>query len=1222
MKKVLLSLLTVLIVGCCLVACGTKETTTESTTENTTSSDTTTNQDTTSDTTTKQDTTSDNTTNSDTTTNVDTTTEGTTTEDTTTEAPVTYSTTIKIHYLGVLQTRVYNWTIPGDSDNKTFETMGEMKLDEQTGYTYFIRNLGVNTYEEFEFVLVNEIEGTTWVKDVDQNYKVDLTNPTAGVTEVWYNMGDGTAYASLDAAKAAESYSAAYARCLSDYKAQCIAGINAEVAKHFTEAPATTDLEAKETVSEAKTAYEALLATVKATAYKPQYVYELSSGTISVGGVVTGSYDAQKNVCIEYEGYSIDIYFANADALTASGMPVTPGTFVYVTGDLAIFNGLYEVKNVTAVETKEVEYTFVQETVTDLSKVTLEQMSNLYTFTDMLIQAVEGTSITFADLNGNEIVGFKFPALGEDFAVGDYVTFDAYVATYNSNVQLRIADGSALALSDLGKVNRDKAALVIDNEEALYYVGQQLTLPATGANGSEITWVSNKPETLDNTGKVLVLTSEDVFVTLTATIAIGEVKLTKEFEVVVRHAMTDQEKVDSIDLAALLTEKGYNVAGIYNNVVLPTEASYAIAVEWTLSSNTSVLALDGTVVRPTAEQGNATVTLTAKLTLNEAEATKTVDVVVLAWEAGLADAIAAALDEINTAYATQITAAKKYLVLDTTSVENATLIADVTAAKEALIATFADAPYKPEAAYGMTNGTKGVSFVGFYTGKIDAKTYTIEYDGFGVVAYNQGVLDTYTVGTAVKVTGDLAIYKGLYEISNCTVEAITLEGSVEGVELTSVANIKDYLSRVVILKGVTLTSFNKSGNSVLTDADGKTVNWYNAGIDLPSYVQVGDTVTLRVIVGIFTNVQVRTDLIDKTSFIFTDADKVAKDKAALTIENENALTEVGQQITLSSVGTYFESAITWASSNEAVLDNTGKVVALPAAETVVTLTATITLNEVTDTKAFEVTVKPSMTDQQKVDEVKANIKDLFGAEFVFEQVVENVTLPKTDPTYGTAITWVSNKTDVIADDGTVTRPAAGSEAVVVTLTYTITLNEVTVTGTIDFTVLPEPLKGETITYTFPTATADSNSAYSTTALLALFESNPIVTAVTETSKCYAGKSGIKLGSSKAVGSFTITLDTTAGACETITFGMSKYGSETGKLVFTIVLSDDTKAVDAQQVDPSTGTVTFDVNGVIKSITVATTKKRAYLSSMELQMAYVAPTAPEAVIAILPKKELF
>ena len=1054
MKKVLLSLLTVLIVGCCLVACGTKETTTESTTENT-SSDTTTNKDTTSDTTTKQDTTSDNTTNSDTTTNVDTTTEGTTTEDTTTEAPVTYTKTIKIHYLGVLQTRVYNWTIPGDSDNKTFETMGEMKLDPETGYTYFIRDLKENTYKEFGFILINAIEGTTWVKDVDQDYKVDLTNPTAGVTEVWYNMGDGTAYASLEAAKAAESYSAAYARCLSDYKAQCIAGINAEIAKHFTEAPATTDLEAKETVSEAKTAYEALLATVKATAYKPQYVYELSSGTITVGGVVTGTYDSKKNVCIEYDGYSIDIYFDNADALTASGMPVTPGTFVYVTGALSIYNGLHEVSNITAVETKEVEYTFVQETVTDLSQVTSEQMSNLYTFTDMLIQNVKGNNTFFADANGNTIPGFKFPALGEDFAVGDYVTFDAYVTIYKTTVQLRIADGASLALSTLGKVNRDKNALVIANEEALYYVGQQLTLPATGANGSVITWVSNKPETLDNTGKVLVLTSEDVFVTLTATIAIGEVKLTKEFEVVVRHAMTDQEKVDSIDLAALLTEKGYNVAGIYNNVVLPTEASYAIAVEWTLSSNTSVLALDGTVVRPTAEQGNATVTLTAKLTLNEAEATKTVDVVVLAWEAGLADAIAAALDEINTAYATQITAAKKYLVLDTTSVKKATLIADVTAAKEALIATFADAPYKPEAAYGMTNGTKGVSFVGFYTGKIDAKTYTIEFDGFGVVAYNEGVLDTYTVGAAVKVTGDLAIYNGLYEISNCTVEAITLEGSVEGVELTSVANLKDYLSRVVILKGVTLTSFNKSGNSVLTDADEKTVNWYNAGIDLPSYVKVGDTVTLRVIVGVYkTTYQVRTDLIDPTSFIFTDADKVAKDKAALTIENENALTEVGQQITLPSVGTYFELAITWASNNEAVLDNTGKVVALPAAETVVTLTATITLNEVTDTKAFEVTVKPSMTDQQKVDEV--DIVALFGTGFDFTKIKANITLPTTDPNYGTTITWVSDNPAVIANDGTVTRPAAGSEAVVVKLTYTITLNEATTSAVLTFTVLPIP----------------------------------------------------------------------------------------------------------------------------------------------------------------------
>ena len=85
-----------------------------------------------------------------------------------------------------------------------------------------------------------------------------------------------------------------------------------------------------------------------------------------------------------------------------------------------------------------------------------------------------------------------------------------------------------------------------------------------------------------------------------------------------------------------------------------------------------------------------------------------------------------------------------------------------------------------------------------------------------------------------------------------------------------------------------------------------------------------------------------------------NVDKVAADKAELTI-----ITTAYKNLTLPTEGTE-GSAITWASSNEEVIATNGTIT--PSADaTVVTLTATLTLGDVTETKIFEVTVLPQAT---------------------------------------------------------------------------------------------------------------------------------------------------------------------------------------------------------------------------------------------------------------------
>ena len=83
----------------------------------------------------------------------------------------------------------------------------------------------------------------------------------------------------------------------------------------------------------------------------------------------------------------------------------------------------------------------------------------------------------------------------------------------------------------------------------------------------------------------------------------------------------------------------------------------------------------------------------------------------------------------------------------------------------------------------------------------------------------------------------------------------------------------------------------------------------------------------------------------------TDAEKVAIAKENLKLDATTVVTN----ITLPTAGDY-DTEITWESSDDGILDFEGYV-ERPAEDTVITLTATITLGDVVETKEFQVTVK-------------------------------------------------------------------------------------------------------------------------------------------------------------------------------------------------------------------------------------------------------------------------
>jgi hypothetical protein len=182
----------------------------------------------------------------------------------------------------------------------------------------------------------------------------------------------------------------------------------------------------------------------------------------------------------------------------------------------------------------------------------------------------------------------------------------------------------------------------------------------------------------------------------------------------------------------------------------------------------------------------------------------------------------------------------------------------------------------------------------------------------------------------------------------------------------------------------------------------------------------------------------------KDSKVKTDAQIVEADKAALAIgfSGSDTKSSVTQAVYLPIKGKY-GSTITWASSNTAVISNDGKTVVRPAnADIKVVFTATITKNNITATKSFELTVKTQLTDAQIVAADKAALAIGFSGSDNASFVTSPLTLSAKGAN-GSIITWTSSAPTIISNDGkTVNRPTVGQGDVGVSLIANITSNGV------------------------------------------------------------------------------------------------------------------------------------------------------------------------------------
>lgn len=179
-------------------------------------------------------------------------------------------------------------------------------------------------------------------------------------------------------------------------------------------------------------------------------------------------------------------------------------------------------------------------------------------------------------------------------------------------------------------------------------------------------------------------------------------------------------------------------------------------------------------------------------------------------------------------------------------------------------------------------------------------------------------------------------------------------------------------------------------------------------------------------------------------FAIPDEDKVARDMEWLDLGDVSAVTD---NLTLPTKGAA-GSDISWKSSDASVIATDGTVTRPDAGEgnATVTLTATVSAGDVSDTKTFEVTVLQKLTAKEIV-ESDADALVFTG----LAAVSDNLTLP-TSGANGSTITWSSSNPDIIAADGTVTRPVG--DPVEVVLTATVSYDDASVDKQFTATVVP------------------------------------------------------------------------------------------------------------------------------------------------------------------------
>ncbi|MBI9108418.1 MAG: hypothetical protein JEZ04_16850 [Spirochaetales bacterium] len=491
------------------------------------------------------------------------------------------------------------------------------------------------------------------------------------------------------------------------------------------------------------------------------------------------------------------------------------------------------------------------------------------------------------------------------------------------------------------------------------------------------------------------------------------------------NALSEAESI-AIDKALLeIVYSGSDTATSVNaNVTLASTGSSGTVITWE-SNCVNVITAAGVVTRPAFADGNCPVVLTATLTKDDATDTKTFNLIVICLAATDAEAVSADKAALNTNNiifaagdtATSITGDFTLPSIGsngTTITWESNLVNVITAAGVVTRPAFADGNCPVVLTATLTKDdatdTKTFNLIVICLAATDAEAVSADK-----AALNTNNIIFAAGDTATSITGDF------------TLPSIGSNGTT----ITWESN----LVNVITAAGVVTRPAFADGNCpvVLTATLTKD--------------DATDTKTFNLIV---------------ICLAATDAEAVSADKAALNTNNiifaaGDTATSITGDFTLPSIGSN-GTTITWESNLVNVITAAG-VVTRPAfadGNCPVVLTATLTKDDATDTKTFNlIVICLAATDAEAVSADKAALNTnniIFAAGDTATSITGDFTLPSIGSN-GTTITWESNLVNVITAAGVVTRPSFSDGDCPVVLTATLTKEEATDTKTFALTVI-------------------------------------------------------------------------------------------------------------------------------------------------------------------------
>jgi alpha-tubulin suppressor-like RCC1 family protein len=453
--------------------------------------------------------------------------------------------------------------------------------------------------------------------------------------------------------------------------------------------------------------------------------------------------------------------------------------------------------------------------------------------------------------------------------------------------------------TDTGAVTDSKAALAVgySSGDTSSTVTKKVTLPVKGINGATISWDSTEPKVISKAGAVVRQPNGDTTVKLTATIKKnGSTDSTSEYTLVVL-----QSDAGAIAAAKTAVEIGYNngdtATNVTHDLTLPSSGTNGTTVSW-ISSNPTVVSSTGGITQLTTKDSK--VTLTALIKKNTTVVRKAFVFTVPQTDAG---STAAAKAILAVGYARGDKAARV--------TQNLTL--PLTGSNGASVTWSSSDP-------------SVVSNSGIVARKSDADTNI----NLTATISKNGVNDTKVFSMVVPQTD---------------------EGSVAAAKTALAIGYTDGETSSRVTKKITLLKLGASTTTIVWTSDSPAIS--SAGT--VTRQAAGDkTVTLHATIK-------KNGITDTKVFVLnvpqSDLGAVNADKAILVVGYAagDSASYVTQNLTLAASGTS-GTTITWVSSVPAVVSNSGVVTPVSGKKTSVRLTATITKNGATSTKAFTLSV--------------------------------------------------------------------------------------------------------------------------------------------------------------------------------------------------------------------------------------------------------------------------